>query len=104
MSNSTRQSHLFVQQANLLDLLPAARVVQPNPDNQRKRLLGYLETARAAAHMPWDEQRESVITTLFRQMSGGLPADECKVLRSAFADELERLHAAGPYRPTALCS
>ncbi len=102
MPHSTRQADLFVQQANLLDLLPAPRVAQPNPDNQRKRLLGYLETARAAAWMPWDEQRETVIATLFRQMSGGLPADERETLRSAFAVELKRLHAVGPYRPAVL--
>ncbi len=60
----------------------------------RARLLDLLETARAAATMPWNRQREEVFETIFHQSSNWLPPSERDALRDAFGQELARLRAA----------
>ena len=60
----------------------------------RRRLHALLETARAAAVMPWPERDARMWQTIFPQMADWLPDDEAGQLRFEFIQEIERLKAA----------
>jgi hypothetical protein len=60
----------------------------------RRRLHALLETARAAAVMPWPERDARMWQTVFPQMADWLPDEEANQLRFEFMQEIERLKAA----------
>jgi hypothetical protein len=60
----------------------------------RRRLHALLETARAAAVMPWPERDARMWQTVFPQMADWLPDDEAIQLRFEFMQEIARLKAA----------
>ncbi len=91
MNHATRQADLFAPQPDLFDAIPQVPS-GPAPEAIRARLL--LETARAAAKMPWEPQRERVNALLFHNMANWLPEPERDALRAAFTIELDRLRAA----------
>ncbi len=93
MNHATRQAHLFTAQPDLFDALPPASTA-PAPETIRARLHALLETARTAAKMPWEPQRERVNALLFHNMANWLPEAERDALRAAFTAELDRLRAA----------
>jgi hypothetical protein len=76
----------------LLDLPPPAPS-GPSSEKIRQRLHGLLNTARAAARMPWEPRDAEVNEILFRQMANWLPPAEASDLHAAFAAELARLRA-----------
>lgn len=73
---------------------PTQPDIAPNPERVRQKLLGLLDTARAAERMPWDERKAAMWQIVFPQMANWLPEDEADQLRFAFAAELERLKLA----------
>lgn len=74
---------------------PAAPSLMPDPEKVRRRLLGLLETARAAQSMPWNARDTRMYQTIFPNMANWLPAEEADQLRCAFAQEMSRLAATG---------
>ena len=64
----------------------------PDPSVIRRRLNALLDTARAAATMPWPERDARMWQTVFPNMANWLPDDEAKQLRLAFTREIERLN------------
>lgn len=68
----------------------------PDPEKVRRRLNALLETARAAARMPWPERDARMWQMVFPNMANWLPADEAAQLRMEFAREMERLRQAAP--------
>ena len=54
----------------------------------------FLAEARAAAKLPWDQDKLLVYRTIFPQMAGWLPEDEAAQLRFEFDTEMARLKAA----------
>jgi hypothetical protein len=74
--------------------LAAPAVVHPDPERIRLRLGRILGEARAAAAMPWDDNRRRLYEELVPQMSGSLPAAEAAQIVAEFGRELIRLDAA----------
>ena len=68
--------------------------ILPDPDRVRRRLLGVLETARAAPQVPWPEKKQRVWRIVFPNMAKWLPDDEAEQLCFEFAREIERLGLA----------
>lgn len=66
----------------------------PDPADIRRRLHAALETARAAATMPWEPRKARMWQTVFPQMTNWLPPEEADQLRFEFAREIERLKLA----------
>lgn len=82
-----------------LDLFSKGGHAQPvseevDPAEVRRELLAMLEQARAAAVMPWPEERARINEVIFPQMANWLPETEAAELRAAFAAEIERLKRA----------
>ncbi len=67
---------------------------RPDPADIRSKLLGVLETARAAPAAPWPERDFRFWTVVFPQMSDWLSDEEADQLRFEFAREVARLKAA----------
>ncbi len=81
------QSELFEPEA-------APPAYRPDPEDVRARLHKILAEARAAAKLPWDQDKLLVYRTIFPQMAGWLPEDEAAQLRFEFDTEMARLKAA----------
>ncbi len=92
MNHATRQADLFAPQPDLFDAIPQTQA-GPAAETVRARLHALLGTARAAAKMPWEPQRERVNALLFHNMANWLPEAERDDLRAAFTAELDRLRA-----------
>jgi hypothetical protein len=73
---------------------PRVRAFVADTELVRRRLHALLETARAAAAMPWPERDARMWQTVFPQMTDWLPDDEATQLRFEFVQEIERLKAA----------
>jgi len=66
----------------------------PDLDEVRAELHRILAEAKAAASMPWNDERARLYRTIFPQMTNCLPEDEGAQLRFQFEEELARLEAA----------
>lgn len=73
---------------------PPIRRFVPDTELIRRRLHALLDTARAAATMPWPERDARMWLTVFPQMADWLPDEEADQLRFEFMQEIERLKAA----------
>ncbi|MGH7015768.1 MAG: hypothetical protein ACRED8_01640 [Caulobacteraceae bacterium] len=73
---------------------PPTRGVVIDAELVRRRLRALLETARAAAAMPWPDRDARMWQTVFPQMADWLPDEEANQLRFEFIQEIERLKAA----------
>jgi len=81
-------------QPELFDADAAPPAYRPDPDQVRARLHRILSEARAADHLPWDEDKVLLYQTIFPHMAGWLPEDEAAQLRFEFDTEIARLKAA----------
>jgi hypothetical protein len=73
---------------------PQVRSFVADTELIRRRLQALLQTARAAAAMPWPERDARMWQTVFPQMADWLPDEEAIQLRFEFMQEMERLKAA----------
>ena len=71
-----------------------APAYRPDPDKVRRRLYNILAELRTPDAAP-KPTRLSLYQTIFPQMASFLPPDEGDQLRFEFAQELQRLDAAG---------
>lgn len=94
--SSPRQGDLFQgdERPELYDDESQTPTWYPDPDEVRAELHAILAQMRAAASMPWDDDRASLYRVIFPQMTNALPQDEGAQLRFQFEEELARLEAA----------
>jgi hypothetical protein len=94
--SSPRQGDLFQsdERPELFDDESQTPTYYADPDEVRAELHKILAEARAAASMPWDDNRAALYRLIFPQMTNALPEEEAAQLRFEFMSELKRLEAA----------
>lgn len=75
-------------------MAPPAPTPVDHPARAREKLNALLAQARGAQTLPWSARDTRMWETVFPQMANWLPQDEADELRTAFAQEIERLKAA----------
>jgi len=72
-------------------MTPPTRTASPDPATIRGRLGRLLDTLRAADTMPLSDRDIRMWQTVVPNMTKWLPDDEAETIRTAFAQEMERL-------------